>query len=452
MNDYDAIKLTIDVCERADLLDLIVDLIETFHTSSVLPDNVLGNELLCYGYNKAKQFKLSVKYGEMALSQSTDINQSISIMSNLAKVYMSANMPIKSLETYEYLIQNYGVERNTLDYSAALFANNKKQQSFEILSQLENESWKYDQILSDSISFNMGIHYIRNGDFKSGMDHLHIGRNLKIFGSYASLSDLKEWNGKAKPNAHILMVSEGGIGDEIINVRFVHKLINLGFKCTLMTAHPTANIYDHLPFERIITKAQYKASDYDFWTPMMSLPKTLNLDFQDLYDGPYLTCKNDYHNKFENLVTGSFKVGLRWAGNPRYDHELHRSLNLSSLLNSCDTEWAYYSLQRDIGLDQLENHNNVCDLSQELNTLDDLIGVIGNLDLVITSCTSVAHISAALGKTTIVLVPIMEYYIWAEGKEHSSWYGDNIYIIRQQSPESWTEAYLELTNLLKRIK
>lgn len=182
---------------------------------------------------------------------------------------------------------------------------------------------------------------------------------------------------------------------------------------------------------------------------MMALPKTLGVDFEDLWYGPYLQAKPEYIEKHK--LSGEFKVGLRWAGNPRYDHELHRSVNLTEIINSLPNgnNWSLYSIQRDVGLAQLDNHNDVVDLQLNLNTFEDLLGVIHNLDLVITSCTSVAHAAAALGKKVIILIPIMEYYVWAEGKKNSSWYGDNVRLIRQVTPEIWDESYIELKSVLK---
>jgi len=66
------------------------------------------------------------------------------------------------------------------------------------------------------------------------------------------------------------------------------------------------------------------------------------------------------------------------------------------------------------------------------------------MDIIITSCTSIAHASAALGKETIVFVPLDDFYIWSEGKDKSSWYGDNLTIIRQEEPNNWIKPIKKL--------
>ena len=456
MSEYDAVKVTIDILSRSDLLDELVAFLEMFEKKKLVPINLLGYDLYFYGYSKAKQFVKAIEYGEKALELCEDIEQQVAMHSNLSKVYLSANKPTKAVECFEFILNSIQVpDEMLLDYSAALFACNRKKESFDIIKKLEEDIWKFDSRTADSILFNKGVHLISAGDFKGGMDHLSIGRKLNVFGSYAKITDgLPLWDGKPQPGKRLLFVSEGGIGDEIINVRFVKKIATMGMCVSIMSSHPVSAIYDHLPFDKKITEKQYRRSDFDMWTPMMDLPHTLNLDFQDLWDGPYLQAKPEYIAKYKDLIKGDFKVGLRWAGNPRYDHELHRTVNLNSIIDAMPegNTWSLYSIQRDVGMDQLNDESNVVNLSNHLQTFDDLLGVIYNLDLVITSCTSVAHAACAMGKKTIIMIPIMEYYTWAEGKPTSSFYGDNLRLIRQITPETWEEAYNELKFVLKEIK
>lgn len=452
MTDHDAVKRTIDIFSRSDLLDELVDFLELFEKNKIVPKDLLGNDLYCYGYNKAKKFLKAIEYGEQALEQAKSIEEKIAVASNLAKIYLAANKPTKAVNSYKFIESHIGMGlEGQLDYSAALFACNKKAESFEIVKNLEKDLWKLDSTTADSILFNLGVHYIAQGDFKTGMEHLSIGRNLNVFGSYSKVTDLPMWDGKPKPGKHLLFVAEGGIGDEIINVRFVKNILEMGMSCSIMSVHGITSVYSHLGFTKIINTSQYSKKDYDFWTPMMDLPKTLKLDFTDLWQGPYLQAKPEFIEKHKSTITGEFKVGFRWAGNARYDHELHRTLNLSSLLNAMpdNNNWSLYSIQRDVGMEQLKQNPRVKDLSAELQTFEDLLGVMYNLDLIITSCTSVAHAAAAMGKKVIIIVPIMEYYTWAEGKPTSSWYGDNLRLIRQVTPEVWKEAYTELKNILK---
>lgn len=453
--DHEAVKQTIDILARVDLLDEIVELIKKFEKHKVIPYDLEGCDLYCYAYFKAKQFKIAVEYGELALLTATTFANIYAVTTNLSTVYLSANRPIKSLECYQFLAKNAPITPEfQLAYSAALFACNEKYKSFQILKQLEQDIWKYDAKLADSILFNMGVHYIQAGDFKKGIKHLASGRKLSASGCYtARRDDLPEWDGTPQPGKHVLFISEGGIGDEIINARFVNHVTAMGMTCSLLSTHGVESIYDHLPFFKKINTASYLTSDYDMWIPTMDLAYKLGVDSHELWTGQYLQAKPYYIEKYKTIVTGKFKVGLRWAGNSRYDHELHRTINLNQVLAAMPTanDWSLYSVQRDVGMEQLESTNNVTDLSSRLTSFEDLLGVLYHLDLVITSCTSVAHAAAAMGKRVIILIPILNYYTWAAGQHTSCWYGSNLRLIRQQTPETWQEAYTELKTVLMEI-
>jgi hypothetical protein len=109
-----------------------------------------------------------------------------------------------------------------------------------------------------------------------------------------------------------------------------------------------------------------------------------------------------------------------------------------------------YSLQRDYGIEDLQDPSVVM-LHDKLETFEDTMSAINQLDVVVSSCTSIAHASAALGKRTIVLSPLMSYYIWAEPGEKSSWYGDNVTILKQSKPRSWEGVFERLSELINNI-
>ena len=103
-----------------------------------------------------------------------------------------------------------------------------------------------------------------------------------------------------------------------------------------------------------------------------------------------------------------------------------------------------FSLQRDEGLiDDLP----FTDLQDDLKTWDETASIIQSLDLVITSCTSIAHMAGALGKETWVIVPIMPYYTWAKPGNTSVWY-DSVRIFRQTEYSNWDSPLKEVKDVL----
>jgi hypothetical protein len=186
----------------------------------------------------------------------------------------------------------------------------------------------------------------------------------------------------------------------------------------------------------------------------MDLPVLLNLEYKDLWYGPYL--RHDPNNKAADCVFSpvfSIKrkpsIGLRWQGNPGYDQDLHRSIPLVDMYDAVkDTDAFLLSLQRDTGLEEL-NGLPISDLSYLLDSFENTLSIINGLDVVVTSCTSVAHASAAMGKRTIVITPISAYYTWCHSTKQSPWYGDHVTVLRQQKPRVWDEPLAELKEIME---
>mgnify|MGYP003705020545 CR=1 FL=1 len=62
--------------------------------------------------------------------------------------------------------------------------------------------------------------------------------------------------------------------------------------------------------------------------------------------------------------------------------------------------------------------------------------VLENVDLVISTCTSIPHLSAAMGKKTWILLAYVPDWRWLLEREDSPWY-PTVRLFRQQSMGEW---------------
>lgn len=436
------------------LLDKLCDEI-----SQHLPGCLETYDLLSYGYSQAKQFVKSVTWGERALISCQDEPSRTAVRFNLSKCLMAANYPEMALKHLaENLQLNPSDSDNIIDYAVALYATNQKDQAEQILRDLQSQQSFSDPKTQAVINFNLGVHDMRHGRFRQGMKKLSTGRSIKIWGSPAHGYPIPEWCGQAAQGKKLLVIGEGGAGDEIINVRFIKQLRDQGFTVDWASAHGLASVFSRLPFlatqnYKNLTNDIANIRDYDYWTPAMTLPVYLDLDKQDLWSGAYITADPDYVAKWHPVIKISNRpsIGVRWGGNPLYDHDLHRGLPVHELWNAIqDIPADFFSLQRDDNADEIHHcQGKMTDLSQDLATWEDTVAVIDSLDVVITSCTSVAHIAAAMNKRTIVLVPIVSYYVWAEETTASYWYSDRVTVLRQLRPRDWSEPLQQLRAILQ---
>jgi ADP-heptose:LPS heptosyltransferase len=138
--------------------------------------------------------------------------------------------------------------------------------------------------------------------------------------------------------------------------------------------------------------------------------------------------------------TGKPRIGIRWSGSPLFEHQQFRIFPPEKLIDlHRHSELTFFSLQRDT--DTRELPDGVHDLQHVIISWEDTAACIANLDLVITSCTSIAHLSAAMGKPTWVIVPILPYHIWAYGGDHSPWYPETTRVFRQTEFSNWNKCF-----------
>lgn len=119
------------------------------------------------------------------------------------------------------------------------------------------------------------------------------------------------------------------------------------------------------------------------------------------------------------------RVGLVWSGNPQHLNDHNRSIPFRMLTGLFDANASFVSLQKDVRPNDragLLVQTNILDAAQHLNDFGETAALISCLDLVITVDTSVAHVSAALGKPTWILLPFMPDYRWLLQREDSPWY------------------------------
>jgi ADP-heptose:LPS heptosyltransferase len=101
------------------------------------------------------------------------------------------------------------------------------------------------------------------------------------------------------------------------------------------------------------------------------------------------------------------------------------------------------SLQKEIReVDKLtlDSSHHILNFSSHLNDFLDTAALIDNLDLVISVDTSVAHLSGALGKKTLLLLPYVPDWRWLLDRDDSPWY-PSVKIYRQPAIGDWHSVF-----------
>jgi ADP-heptose:LPS heptosyltransferase len=119
------------------------------------------------------------------------------------------------------------------------------------------------------------------------------------------------------------------------------------------------------------------------------------------------------------------RVGLVWSGNPRHPRDRGRSMSFRTMARILDADATFVSLQKDPRAEDghtLRERTDIVDPTDHLTDFVETAALVSCLDLVISVDTSVAHLSAALGRLTWILLPHTPDYRWLLDRDDSPWY------------------------------
>lgn len=420
-------------------------------------------ENLCKCYFKIKEFEKAVYWGEKAAASSPSAEFTYVMRTNLINVYNHANYPERALPLINYLESINNTSNLQMDKAYTLYLLDRKPEAKEILEKVLFENPHLDEKTKVKIKFNLGTYYLYEDQFQKGLKHFMLeGAKMKLWQIESIFARNKKlnfefWEG-APDVKNLVVYAEAGIGDEIINVRFMKLLKDRGINAVWYTATQTNNSKNDRPgltellkknkFPVITDLSEIPDLSQWSWTYSMRLPIYLGLEYKDLWYGPYLKACPKFKKKHQ-IKSKKLKVGLRWRGSKHYEHDLHRSYPLALLMDSLQNlDAEFHSLQKDEGLEELEQYNQIIDNNDNLQTIEDAMALISNLDFVITSCTSIAHMAASQGKRVFILVPISAYYLWCHQIDQTPWYGNHVSVFRQKKPRDWREPIIELKEML----
>lgn len=334
-----------------------------------------------------------------------------------------------------------------LDYQMILALQGKFEESWEMCKQLEGTHPEQEKC-----AFNRGWHVLGH-DLHEGLGLMEVGRQIKVWGDsdkpdgIFTQTAMRPWDGKANlKGKRVMLWGEGGIGDEIIGVRFAKAISDRGALPIIACSSGLATLFARSLEGAIVQKEVSLGSYFDEWIPSFRAPYSLGYSYETLPGQPYIKADPLYVKKWSYLTKSNrIKVGIRWRGLMAFEHEQFRRFPFDMFFNAVDQRHVdLFSLQlsdcSDVNLMEYPQVNN---LEPYLRSWEDTAGAIANLDLVITSCTSVAHLAAAMGKPTWVIVPILPYYIWAYRGDKSPWY-DSVTLFRQEKYNEWKETFAKL--------
>lgn len=277
----------------------------------------------------------------------------------------------------------------------------------------------------NDIAFNAGWFKLSDGEIKEGYQLLDRGRVETTWGDPHIGSVQPIWNGQQEST--VLLRLERGLGDQIHQVRYAQEIAALGNVVIVSCSPELAPLIKTVKGVTAVVQHDAALGVYhDYWFPAMSFPSIM----PEFISGEAYIPKPDVE-----IVKG--RIGLRWQGNPAYEHSTKRLFPAEAFFN-----WAVNPISEFISLQKGEGEQH-CPAWVEKVPLESWVDTwkaIASCEKVITSCTAVAHLAGAMGVPTEIIIPHVPYYLWAEPGNKTRYY-DSVKLRRQTKPNSWEEVF-----------
>ncbi|MEE2695409.1 MAG: hypothetical protein VX976_03520 [Pseudomonadota bacterium] len=264
-------------------------------------------------------------------------------------------------------------------------------------------------------------------------------------------------------NKNILIIGEQGFGDQLMTCMYLKKLHSIGIKLTFLVNEklfPLLNQVKDLKEIKIseeLSKNELKKFHLKIYS--MSLPYLFEM--KKLKRMPVIIKSNeskkkntDYPNYIKQLLSKkSIKVGLAWSGRPTQTRNSFRSIKLDFFSRILDNkEIDFFSLQKisnNFEKDFIYKKNNFFDVSNYLEDFRDTTFFVSKMDIIISTCTSLVHLSGLMKKKTMLLLSYTHDPRWNE-KTNGNLYG-TVEKFKQRELNNWYHPLNEINTVLENL-
>lgn len=362
---------------------------------------------------------------------------------NLANTYVQIGLFREAVQVYNVLYEHYKDDSDFLfNYANALnYANDDMQHALALYNQ--------------AIAFNPNrVEYCINyAHFL--LKNLHFEEGFRIYEERKKLPkmlpeniiNLWQYNGEQSDftNKFVLVYHEQGFGDSIMFARFLPLLAQRAKGVCIIAQKPLVPLFAKMQIPCV--DSLNKVGQYDVAISLVSLPLALGIkSVEDLHAMPlkYEDIKesDDRETKDKSIK----KIGICFSTDSHFSEAEAKSIPLHILMDVLQ-EYHHnieiYSLNKA----QCEHIDKYDIIQRDMNDFADTYDIIKDMDMVISIDTAVAHLSASMGKHTLVL--LHKSYDWRWGNGISTpWYEDVVCMTQSKMGE-WSDVAHNIKAYLK---
>ena len=310
--------------------------------------------------------------------------------------------------------------------------------------------------------FNLAVAYLLGGDYVRGWPAYEARHNFEHLRGTIPNYTWPVWNGEDLTGKTIFIRGEQGHGDIIQFVRFIQNLKNIGGTVTVQVTDGLIPLIQSSEIGRgvrVISYAEPPGDTFDYWLPIMSVPGKLNVRVDNLptviqYLNPDPALVADWRRNLG--VKNRLRVGFAWSGRRDSWINQHKAMPFETMLAMIGShpEYEWYNLQTDCTAEEEKElvSAGVRCFPGGVNTFADTAALVANLDVVVSVDTATAHLAAALGKPTwIMLNNYAPCWRWLLNRDDTPWYA-TARLFRQPQMGDWASVVEKIKLHLKLFK
>lgn len=255
------------------------------------------------------------------------------------------------------------------------------------------------------------------------------------------------WDGGPLQGKRILLYPEQGLGDVLLFVRFARDLKSRGATVVVLCQALLKELLAGIDFIDEVVAEGEKLPDFDVHASMVSLPHLCRADFADLAAAPYLRAPAESRIKLGRRDKARLRIGIYWAAMPGQLLDRQRSVPFANFLSLAgDSELLVFSLQGGAHQKDIQQHGAgglVHDVGRGIFDFAEAATALSQLDLLISIDAPIAHLAAATGMKTWVLLPSTADWRWQLGGTEAPWY-PSARLFRRPRSGDWDSVFAEV--------
>ena len=264
------------------------------------------------------------------------------------------------------------------------------------------------------------------------------------------------WTGQDLTGKTILLYEEQGFGDTILASRYILLVKQRGARVILGCKEPLHKLFETIPGIDRFSAGGALGEKFDYHTSLLSLPGIFGTELDTI---PPIVKLSPAQSpppavvKLLQLGKDHLKVGIIWSGSPSFGDNYKRAVSFSRFLPLAEIPGVQlYSLQKDAAAKELSvvgATGMIPELGPHLNDFAETAAVLNELDLIIMTDSSVAHLAGSLGRPVWNLLNYDPYWLYMTDRPDSPWY-PAMRLFRQSEPGDWDSVFKRVAAELKK--